>query len=1038
MTLELYPSSVHDAFQGVEIPYSPHVVKCAQQIHEACKGPSFDQETLLSDLGSQSLEMRHVIALCYKELYCQSLQSAFQKNETSDEALVRLLRLLATPLPELEAQILSAATKDTKGAPATLLLQVIADRTNEEMSILKNVYYDLVGQDVAVTMDSELSGDFRKVVLARLQAPQVPYNPAVHTAAKAEEEAVALYKAGQGRLGTKEEVFVGILVKAPPEFLKMMDTVYVAQYRNDIAKAVDKEFSGDAKRGLKYLVQCTMNPYPAIAEVFEQTLKACGTDKTGLSTALVRYQSVLPYVKAAYKKLYRKELRDRIGEETSGDYKKLVLSVFDAPRDHSKTKMKGSSWSASSGGLSGRTLTGANSSDSMRHISSSTSLRLSSKDHGATFGALPAEKQASGESQSSLDECVVRDAAPHQDLHHLPSSESGRHSSQTITSEHGVQLQDENSRSHVKMPGLRTSGYPSSQQRPLHLPRQEQKGQRLVQQQHHQQDEEQEQREEQQLRQRQEEEKKKRAKEQQLRQRQEEEQRQRDEEQQLLQRQEEEEQQRAEEEQQQRQKEEEHRQREEEELLQRQEVEQRQRAEAELRKRQEEELRKRQEEELRKRQEEELRQRQEEELRQRQEEELRQRQEEEERQRAEKELRQRQEEEQRQRAEAELRQREEEEQRQRDEEKLQQRLEKEQRQQVEEEEQQRQEEEQRQRAEAELRQLQVEEQRQRDEEKQRKRDEEELQQRRQEEKRQLQQEHLRQRQEEERQQEQLRQRLEEKRRQKQQRMEEEQRKRDEEQQQLLQQRSGALPSRQQEAVHSMQQVQQQDYSQSLSYAQQSQQSGFPPQQQPYQTGYPQVPQQSIDPLQHQPSYPPQQHESSYPQPSTPGYTPQQRPSLPLQQPIYPSQRQQIYPSLHSIYPQQQQSTYPPQQQPSYSLCRSSYVSQESYTSSQQSNYPSSQHGYSSPQLPAYPQTQHPGYQPNQAYQQYPPTGQQPLNQSYQQYSSPGPSGYQGPHGVTPSYPMPLGGNYARGGYPTGGERQVQYPVPGGYPPHGGV
>ncbi|KAE9148420.1 hypothetical protein PF006_g6991 [Phytophthora fragariae] len=340
MTLELYPASAHNAFHGTALQYPHHIDEAVQQIHGACQGLGTDEKTLISVLGSKSPETRNLIALRYKELYRQPLKSLL-KSETSGD-FGRLLRMISTPLPETEAQILRDATQGM-GTTESLIVQFLSGRSNDEMNILKRTYFDLVGKDLAVTLNSELSGDFRKVVMAVLQSSQVPYNPAVHNAAKAEEEATALYKAGQGRLGTNEEVFIGILVKAPPEFLKMMDSVYVAKYNNNIAKAVDKEFSGDAKKSLNYIVRSTIDPYPAIAEVFEKTMKGFGTDETGLSTALVRYQSVLPYVKAAYKKLYHEELRDRISGETSGDYKRLLLEVFDAPQDLPRSKGVGSS-----------------------------------------------------------------------------------------------------------------------------------------------------------------------------------------------------------------------------------------------------------------------------------------------------------------------------------------------------------------------------------------------------------------------------------------------------------------------------------------------------------------------------------------------------------------------------------------------------------------------------------------------------------------------------------------------------------------------
>jgi hypothetical protein len=464
--MELYPASAHDAFHGVGLQYPHHIDEAVTQIHGACKGLGTDEQTLIAVLGSKSPETRNLIALRFKELHRQPLKSLL-KSETSGD-FGRLLRMISTPLPETEAQLLRDATKGM-GTTESLIVQILSGRSNDEMSILKRTYFDLVGKDLAVTLNSELSGDFRKVVMAVLQSPQVPYNPAVHNAAKAEEEAIALYKAGQGRLGTNEEVFIDILVKAPPEFLKMMDAVYVAKYNNNIAKAVDREFSGDAKKSLNYLVRSVMDPYPAIAEVFEKTMKGFGTDETGLSTALVRYQSLLPRVKAAYKKQYHEELRDRISGETSGDYKKLLLEVFDAPQDPPRSKVKGANGAASYTAASAATA-GASSPaylSTQTSYAASTSSLHASQGHGAaqpypTSGG----QQAYGQPPQAAPGQAAYGAVPHQP----PTSQPGGYPPQTPTSQppsgYAPSGNSYPGQSPNQSAGSQAPGYPPQQQQP--------------------------------------------------------------------------------------------------------------------------------------------------------------------------------------------------------------------------------------------------------------------------------------------------------------------------------------------------------------------------------------------------------------------------------------------------------------------------------------------------------------------------------------------------------------------------------------------
>jgi hypothetical protein len=261
MALALYPRSSYDAFHGLQIQYPPDVDQAVQQIYAACKGFGTDEQTLIAVLGSKSPETRTLISMRYQELYKKPLKDLV-KSETSGD-FGRLLRMLSTPLHETEASLLREATKGM-GTNENQIVQIISGRTNEEMDILKKTYFRLFNKDLAVTLSSELSGDFRKVIMALLQSPMLPFNPTFHTAAKAEEEAIKLYKAGQGRLGTNEEVFIATIAVAPPEFLRMMDAAYVRKYSNNIAKAVEKEFSGDAKRSLVHLGKELVFPSGAV------------------------------------------------------------------------------------------------------------------------------------------------------------------------------------------------------------------------------------------------------------------------------------------------------------------------------------------------------------------------------------------------------------------------------------------------------------------------------------------------------------------------------------------------------------------------------------------------------------------------------------------------------------------------------------------------------------------------------------------------------------------------------------------------------
>ncbi|KAJ8520769.1 hypothetical protein ON010_g17906 [Phytophthora cinnamomi] len=156
------------------------------------------------------------------------------------------------------------------------------------------------------------------------------YDAAVHTSVKAATDADVLYKAGEGKWGTDEEAFIRIVVSSPAEHLRNVDAAYSKKYKKtSIVKAIKGEFKGDAQAALLFHVRMLFEPFELLAGLFESTMKGLGTDEYGLSAAVVRYHVLLPEVKAAYKKLYGKELAQRIRGDTSGDYRALLLAIVD-------------------------------------------------------------------------------------------------------------------------------------------------------------------------------------------------------------------------------------------------------------------------------------------------------------------------------------------------------------------------------------------------------------------------------------------------------------------------------------------------------------------------------------------------------------------------------------------------------------------------------------------------------------------------------------------------------------------------------------
>ncbi|ETV97653.1 hypothetical protein H310_09544 [Aphanomyces invadans] len=325
--MQVYSQHARDADRGVAInAATPEIDNICHEIKAAVAGFGTDEGRLNRALGARTLAERYLVSVRYPQIHGKSLVDELASETSGDYR--RLLLLLAQPLADAEATIIRDATKGA-GTNEDLLFPVFGGRTSQEISILKKAFFKKYGQDLVVTVADDVGGDLKKHYLAILNALTQPYDPAVHNQHKAEELAEVIYKAGEGKWGTDETAFINALVSIPPEFLRAVDAAYVAKHKNNLARAIEKEFTGHTERALMYHVNIILNPIETVVDQFERTMKGIGTDEYGLGAAVVRYQSILKEVAPAYKAKYGKSLRDRIHDETGGDFQKLLLIVLE-------------------------------------------------------------------------------------------------------------------------------------------------------------------------------------------------------------------------------------------------------------------------------------------------------------------------------------------------------------------------------------------------------------------------------------------------------------------------------------------------------------------------------------------------------------------------------------------------------------------------------------------------------------------------------------------------------------------------------------
>uniref|UniRef100_A0A669B4E4 Annexin n=1 Tax=Oreochromis niloticus TaxID=8128 RepID=A0A669B4E4_ORENI len=280
--------------------------------------------------------------------------------------------------PDADAQKLREAMKGA-GTNEAALIEILAHRTIAQRQRIKMAYKQTVGKDLADDLSSELSGNFRSVVLGLLMLAPVYDAYELRNAMKGAgtEEAclidilasrsneeikliddvykkeyekkleddiigdtsgmfqrvlvsllTEIYEAGEARWGTDEVKFLTVLCVRNRNHLLRVFQEYQKISGRDIEESIKREMSGCLEDVFLAIVKCIRNKPAFFAERLYKSMKGLGTTDTVLIRIMVaRAEIDMLDIKAQFLKMYGKTLHSFIKGDTSGDYRKILLQL---------------------------------------------------------------------------------------------------------------------------------------------------------------------------------------------------------------------------------------------------------------------------------------------------------------------------------------------------------------------------------------------------------------------------------------------------------------------------------------------------------------------------------------------------------------------------------------------------------------------------------------------------------------------------------------------------------------------------------------
>ncbi|KAL5269877.1 hypothetical protein ACHWQZ_G003373 [Mnemiopsis leidyi] len=320
-----------------------NVEKDCQELRTAMKGLGTNEAKIINVLGNRSRDQRLEIVVKFKTMFGKDLIAEL-KSELSANFL-RLCKCMLLSIPQFLAKELKRAMKGS-GTDERALVEILVGLDNKGIVAVKRAYKSTFEADLEREIVSETSGDFKRLALSLLQGHRDESETVDKELAK--EDAMDLFNAGVNRFGTDEsnppfpvgvfrntlltrryeETFNSILCSRSYRHLKMVFAEYKLVAGEDIEKSIRSEMSGELELGFISIVKRIKNTPTYFAEELYKSMKGLGTDDDQLVRILVwRSEIDLVEIKGAFESLYGKSLKEYIREDTSGDFRSLLLTI---------------------------------------------------------------------------------------------------------------------------------------------------------------------------------------------------------------------------------------------------------------------------------------------------------------------------------------------------------------------------------------------------------------------------------------------------------------------------------------------------------------------------------------------------------------------------------------------------------------------------------------------------------------------------------------------------------------------------------------
>ncbi|XP_023218157.1 annexin-B12-like [Centruroides sculpturatus] len=299
--------------------------RAAAKLRRAMKGIGTDERIVIDILTNHSNDQRQEIKAKYQSMYGRDLIEDLRAELGGH--FEDVCTALLIPKYEYLAECLYRAVKGA-GTDENCIIEILCTHECWEIKEIRKIFREVYEEDLIKFLCHDLSGDFKKIIKALANANREEADKVDDDLA--EKEAQKLFDAGVGKSwGTDTEVFLPILCSRSYPQLRLIFEAYERISGHCLSAAIENEFEGDVRRVFLAIVHSITDTWDYFAHQLNECMSGPGTnDRTLIRILVSRSEIDLEDIKRVFRKTFEKDLTEAIAEDTSGDYRKILLRII--------------------------------------------------------------------------------------------------------------------------------------------------------------------------------------------------------------------------------------------------------------------------------------------------------------------------------------------------------------------------------------------------------------------------------------------------------------------------------------------------------------------------------------------------------------------------------------------------------------------------------------------------------------------------------------------------------------------------------------